>query len=290
MIAVVILGFVAGAFFTRRALQPIRHLRDTLHGIISTGRMSARVPARGNRDELDELVMLFNQMLEKNEALIRGMKDALDNVAHDLRTPMARLRGQAEAALQSGDAEACREALADAVEESERLMTMLKTLMDISEAETGTTRLEISEIDLAALAHTVLELYQVVAEEKQITLSADIPQALRCHADRTRIQQCLANLVDNAIKYSNPGGRVEITATQSDRETVIRVRDTGIGIAADEIPRIWERLYRSDKSRHEKGLGLGLSLVRAFVQAHKGTAKVESTPGQGSTFSIHIPL
>lgn len=289
MIAVVILGLAAGALFTRRALRPIRHLAETMRGIIETGRMSARVPARGNRDEIDELVTLFNQMLEKNEALIRGMRDALDNVAHDLRTPMARLRGQAEQALQSSDPAACREALADAVEESEKLMTMLQTLMDISEAETGTTRLEISTIKLADLVADVRELYQILAEEKQITLTASVPDDLVLNADRTRLQQCLANLVDNAIKYTGTGGKVDILAWQTPAETVLQVRDNGPGIAPDELPRIWERLYRSDKSRHEKGLGLGLSLVKAFTEAHKGTVTVESQPGQGAAFTIRLP-
>jgi signal transduction histidine kinase len=289
LIGVVILGFAAGAFFTRRALQPIRQLGQTVHGIIETGRMNARLPARGNRDEIDTLVTLFNQMLEKNETLIRGMRDALDNVAHDLRTPMARLRGLAEQALQSGDPAACREALADAVEESEKLMTMLQTLMDISEAETGAMKLTITTVNLAALVHDVRELYQILAEEKQITLTASVPDKLEIQADRNRLQQCLANLVDNAIKYTPNGGTVAITAAQDARQTTLTVKDNGAGISADDLPRIWDRLYRGDKSRHEKGLGLGLSLVKAFVEAHHGQVQVASAPGQGAVFTISLP-
>lgn len=289
-IPVILLGIGGGALFAFRALRPVRHLAQTVRSV-STGKMNARVPASQTDDELNELVVLFNSMLERIETLIAGMRGSLDNVAHDLRTPLARLRGMAETALRSDGAsvEIYREALADCVEESERILTMLNTLMDISEAETGTMKLRLEEVNITALVENTIELYRDIAEEKHITIRSDIPSDLSLTADRNRMRQILANLLDNAVKYTPPGGSVEITASAQAQKIVIAVKDTGIGISSEEIPKIWERLYRADESRSQRGLGLGLNLVRAVVHAHQGSVEVESIPGEGSAFIICLP-
>jgi signal transduction histidine kinase len=166
---------------------------------------------------------------------------------------------------------------------------MLRTLMDISEAETGTMRLELASVNLRELSRSVIELYELVAEEKQLSLTMDVPEDLAIEADRVRLQQVLANLLDNALKYTPPGGRVELRAAPDGAGVLLTVRDTGPGIAPEDLPRIWDRLYRGDKSRNEKGLGLGLSLVKAVVQAHSGTVDVSSQPGAGAVFTVRLP-
>jgi signal transduction histidine kinase len=289
MIPVVILGIAGGSFLAYRALRPVRSLIQTISSV-TTGKMDARVFATQTGDELDELVVLFNSMLEKIETLIKGMRDALDNVAHDLRTPLARLRATAEMAIVSPqNPETSREALADCVEEADRILTMLNTLMDISEAETGAMKLQLEEVNIAALIEDTVELYAHVADDKKVSLHVTAPNDLFLTADPNRMRQVMANLLDNAVKYTPSGGRIELQASQRDNQAVIVIQDSGIGISAEEAPRIWNRLYRGDQSRSQRGLGLGLSLVKAVVQAHNGHIDVSSQPGRGSLFTIYLP-
>ena len=283
------IGVIGGVFLTRSTLKPLRDLRDAVRRILQTGQTDDRVPVYGTEDAVDELSHLFNAMLARITTLIHGMRNALDHVAHDLRTPMTRLRVTAESALATNDPAKHREALSDCLEESERVLSMLTTLMDISEAETGTMKLNVSEVDLAKLAREVRDLYEDSADAAGIEFHVDVPAGLVVNADRDRLRQALANLVDNAIKYTSRGGRVDLQAS-SDHQTVqIRVSDTGSGISEQHLPRIFDRLYRGDQSRATRGLGLGLSLVRAYVEAQGGTVTVTSSPGKGSTFVITLP-
>jgi len=288
-LVIVALGLAGGAIVTQSTLQPIRQLISAVRGIVRTGRLEARVPVRPERDAIDELSSLFNEMLDRITTLIRGMEHALDNVAHDLRTPMTRLRGVAERALQSDDPQAQREALITSLEESERILAMLDTLMDISEAETGTMRLELSDVPVAGIVGDVVELYENVAEDKHISVSTEIDAGLTVPADARRLRPVLANLIDNAIKYTPAGGQVMVKGHRDGTVVRLEVADTGLGIASNDLPHIWDRLYRGDQSRAERGLGLGLSLVRAIVAAHGGSVDVSAQPGKGSTFVVTLP-
>lgn len=283
------IGIVGGFFLTRSTLKPLRELRDAVQRILRTGQTDDRVPVYGTDDAVDELSGLFNAMLTRITTLIHGMRNALDHVAHDLRTPMTRLRVTAESALATTDPARHREALSDCLEESERVLAMLTTLMDISEAETGTMKLNLSEVDVAKLAAEVAAVYEDTAEDAAVALSVHVPEHLTVKADRDRLRQALANLVDNAIKYTPGGGQVTVEARRGEGTVSIGVRDTGAGIPEHEIPRIWDRLYRGDQSRGTRGLGLGLSLVRASVEAQGGKVSVDTTPGRGSTFTITLP-
>ncbi len=291
MAIVILVAVAGGALLTRSTMHPLRQLAGVVETILQTGRFEARVPVRGSRDPLDQLGALFNTMLDRITALIAGMRGSLDNVAHDLRTPMTRLRGIAERALESrtDEPERYREALADCLEESERVSEMLNTLMDISEAETGVMRLSIAPVDASEVLRDVGELYADVAEEKGVALDVDAPERLAVLADRHRLRQVVANLLDNAVKYTPGGGHVTMRARAAGPDVAIEVEDDGPGISADDLPRIWDRLFRGDRSRSERGLGLGLSLVRAIVEAHKGRADVVSSAGQGARFTVYFP-
>ncbi|HEX3904549.1 MAG TPA: HAMP domain-containing sensor histidine kinase [Polyangia bacterium] len=288
LIGCLLTGITGGVILTRRALRPVGALASTARAVIQSGDLSRRVEVRGG-GELDQLASLVNRMLEKNQALVRSMREALDNVAHDLRTPLTRLRGIAEVALRADDSRQTTEALADCIEESDRALIMLRTLMDISEAEAGIMKLNVGTVELRAVARETVGLYEQVADEAGVALSLMPGADVSALADATRIRQALANLVDNAVKYTPRGGRVEIDVARQEREAQILVRDTGRGIPADALPRIWDRLFRVDPSRAEKGLGLGLSLVKAIALAHHGRVAVESAPGRGSSFLLALP-
>jgi signal transduction histidine kinase len=283
------IGLVGGLLLTRSTLKPLRDLRDTVQRILQTGQTDDRVQLSGSEDAVDELSALFNAMLARITTLIHGMRNALDHAAHDLRTPMTRLRVTAEAALATNDPARYREALSDCLEESDRVLSMLTTLMDISEAETGTMRLNVSEVNVSHAVAETVELYEDAAEDAGVKISTTVPESLVVHADRDRLRQALANLVDNAVKYTPSGGRVDIEAAREGEQVAIRVRDTGVGIPERDLPRLWDRLYRGDQSRTTRGLGLGLSVVRAYAQAQGGSVEVQSRPGSGSTFTLRLP-
>ena len=284
------IGLAGGWLVTQAALEPIRRLTAAVRRIVRTGRTDERVEVQEPRDAIHELTMLFNAMLDRIEGLVSGMRGALDNVSHDLRTPLTRLRGSAEMALRGpADAERYREALADCIEESDRVLVMLNTLMDISEAESGAMPLVREPLPLGGLLERAVDLYRDVAEAKGVALTVQTDPEAMVSGDRVRLEQVAANLIDNAVKYTPRGGRVAASVRRGGDHVELAVEDSGAGIPADELPRIWQRLFRGDRSRTERGLGLGLSLVKAIVEAHKGSVAVQSEPGRGSTFTLLLP-
>jgi len=284
------LSIIGGSFLASRALRPVQHLTSAAQQIVATASFDARVPSARSGDELDGLVQVFNQMLSRIERLIRGMRESLDNVAHDLRTPMTRLRQKAQAAFESeADLETARDALADCVEEAELVLTLLNTLMDIAETESGLVEFQRLPVKVAALVNSAVDSYSEVAEEKGVAVSTEIPSDLSVSGDAGALRRVLANLLDNAIKYTPAGGSVRITAKPAGDSVAISFKDTGCGITHADLPRIWDRLFRGDRSRSEHGLGLGLSFVRAIVRSHGGEASVTSGPEEGTEATILLP-
>ncbi len=286
---VILLSLSAGWFLAWRALLGVQEVRRTAQSI-ARGEFNSRVPVKGTGDEIDQLAVTFNGMLAQIEAVLSGMKEVNDNIAHDLRSPITRMRGMAEVTL-AGQPEAqdYQMALARVIEECDRLLGIINTMLDISEAEAGIARLKMTKLDLSEMVRDVTDLFSPVAEGKHINLTARATDPLLICADARKLQRILSNLMDNAIKYTPDGGSVTISSSATDEEACIVVEDTGLGIADTDLDHIFDRFYRAEKSRSEPGSGLGLSLARAFVMAHGGTIKVKSSIEKGSQFIVTLP-
>jgi signal transduction histidine kinase len=258
---------------------------------IADGRLAERVPVKPRGDEIDQLALTFNRMLDRIESLVTGIKEMTDNIAHDLKSPITRIRGQAEVALTSGGAPADLELMAaSAVEECDRLLEMINTMLFISRTESGVAQPERQTVDVSALVDDACSLFLALAEEKQITLDWRAPPGIAMTGDTRMVQRMLGNLLDNAIKYTPQGGRVSVDVSRHGEAGVaIAVKDTGEGIRAEDLPHIFERFYRADPSRSLGGSGLGLSFARAVARAHGGDIHVESAPARGSTFTAVFP-
>jgi len=289
LIPLLISSFFFSIFIAQKFLKPIKNLSNLIKEV-KGGDLSQKASLPYFRDELYELTLAFNDMLSQIGQLIEAMKDTLDNVAHDLSTPIARARIAAELALKSGNPEQLQLAAEESVENLDIIQNMIQTIMTMSGLNTKTFSLKKEKFAASLVIEEIVELYFFVAEEKQITLTVSCANDIMVFADRLMVRQALANLVDNAIKYSPIHTQVTITCRLEGAQIIFLIKDQGAGIMVDDIPRIWERLFRGDKSRHEKGFGLGLSLVKIFIESNGGDVSVESIVGVGSIFKFTLPI
>jgi heavy metal sensor kinase len=289
MTLLIVVATGVGWFMARQAVSGVEAVTRTARKI-SGGSLEERVPVKARGDEIDQLAITFNQMLDRIQTLLAEIREMSDNIAHDLRSPITRIRGMAEVTLTTGKSLSEYENMAaSTIEECDRLLDMINTMLMISKTESGVDKLSREEIDLAGLIREACELFEPAAEDKRVTLSCDVSGRIVLSGDTRMIQRMLSNLLDNAIKYTPPGGSVTVSVSDNDKQVFVSVKDTGIGISPSDLPRIFERFYRCDQSRCEAGIGLGLSLARAIARAHGGDITVTSSPNQGSTFTITLP-
>ena len=291
MASLFIFAAIVGWFMARRALAGVETVTQTARQI-SEGSLKERVPVKKHQDEIDQLAITFNQMLDRIQKLVTGIKEMSDNIAHDLKSPITRIRGISEVTLTTGaSVREYKNMAASTIEECDRLLEMINTMLVISRAEAGVNKLDAKEMDIAAAVTNAWELFEAPAEDKNLKFTCDAAGPLRVSGDQRLIQRMIANLIDNAIKYTSAGGTVKVAVhRQNDHSVVITVKDSGIGISDQDLPHIFERFYRCDPSRSEAGIGLGLSFARAVARAHGGDITVSSIPDQGSTFAVTLPM
>ncbi|MFG1412838.1 ATP-binding protein [Xanthobacter sp. VTT E-85241] len=292
LVLILVLGIAGGIFVTRRVLKRIESMTATSETIMA-GDLSGRLAVDGTGDEFDRLAQSLNTMLDRIEALMVGLKEVSDNIAHDLKTPLTRLRNRAEEALRGAHSdEEWRAALETTIEESDSLMRTFDALLMIARAEAGQARDNMVDLDLGAIAENVAELYEPLADEQGMDLRVDA-QPVEVHGMRELLAQALANLVDNALKYGRVAegerGEIRVSLRRVGDEAVLEVGDRGPGIAPQDRERVVERFVRLDTSRSRPGSGLGLSLVAAVARLHGGSlAFSDNAPGLRATLRLPV--
>jgi hypothetical protein len=292
---VIVLGLAGGLLVSRRVLRRVDAMTETTRTIMA-GDLGERLPVAGTGDELDRLADNLNAMLERIEALMYGLKEVSDNIAHDLKTPLTRLRNRSEEALRTAKSEAeYRAALEATIEESEGLIRTFNALLMIARAESGQARDDMSEFDAAEIAHDVVELYEPLAEEKGIALKVEGDAPAKVKGNRELVSQALANLVDNAIKYTEPrdaaangvAPEIVVRALSEGDRILLSVTDSGPGIPEADRGRVVERFVRLEQSRSQPGSGLGLSLAAAVARLHGGELTLsDNQPGLKSVIAL----
>ena len=293
MCFIIIFSAVSGWLLIRKALSGVTTITKTAQNITGSN-LEARVTGTGNKDELDHLAITFNSMLDRIEELVKSIREMSDNIAHDLKSPITRIRGFAELALtHEENLEDYRAMAANTIEESDRLLDMINTMLVISRAEAGECDFEFKKINLSIMIKEACDLFALLAEDKNIKFHPTIEDQILIVADVRMLQRAFSNLLDNAIKYTPENGKVSVLAFKENQQVTIKIEDTGIGIAPEYFEKIFERFYRAEASRTSAGTGLGLSLARTIVRQHKGDISVSSRQsnhqGSGTVFVMTLP-
>jgi heavy metal sensor kinase len=285
----VLLSGIIGWFLARQALKGVAEVTQTALDITS-GAHDTRVQPKRRAYEIERLANTFNAMLDRIQSLMKSMREMTDNIAHDLRSPLTRIRGIAEMTLINGkDMDEYQKMAESTVEECDNLIALINTMLDIAEIESGADDFKKENINLGKILMDACELFQPLADEKGLNLVVDLHDRLMFFGDRHKLQRMITNLLENAIKYTPSGGAIKVSLCEDDHTIQMIFEDTGIGIAELELPKIFDRFYRCDRSRTEPGIGLGLSLAKAIAKAHGGDIAVQSELKKGSRFTVFLP-
>jgi signal transduction histidine kinase len=291
LLITIILALVGGAMMSRTMMHRIEVITSTCHQIME-GDLTRRIPRTGGDDDFDRLVDVLNRMLEQIEQLMQGVKQVTNNIAHDLRTPLSRLRRRLDMLRQNNNpAEVHEELLDQAISEADGLLTTFKALLRISEVESGSRRGAFKDVDMTSLLHDLLEFYAPLSDEKGQALIAEVVPTRPIMGDRDLLFQAFANVVDNAIKYTPASGRIRLSMLDLPDRLEITVADSGPGIPEEAREKIFERFFRLETSRSTPGNGLGLSLVAAIVNLHNGLITLaDNQPGLKLTITLPRPV
>ena len=283
-----LLGGWAADWLARRFVRSLKNVSDAADRI-KAGDWSTRVKPTHESRELILLEEAFNTMCDQNEKTLTELKTLTDDIAHDLRTPLTRLRTAAEFAAMGGE---LKRPLPEMLfEQSSDMLELINTMLEISQTGCQLDRTPREDIDLCAFLRETADLYSTVLDDQGLKLSLDIPESpVAFSGHRGRLQRLLGNLLDNAIKFTPRGGTITLVLDRTQDVVVLRVADTGCGIASADIPHVFRRFWRSDASRSLPGNGLGLALAKAIVTSYAGTITCDSTLGRGTTFTISLPL
>jgi signal transduction histidine kinase len=285
------LGFAVatGYLLSARAQRRVEKVNQRVERIVA-GDLRQRLPTNGHEDPFHKLAVIVNGMLDKIEALIHEIAGVGDDIAHDLRTPLTRVRAGLERGRANARTLAEMQAVVDkAIDGLDQSLAIITALLRIAEIEHSRRHAGFSEVELADLVREVGEMYEPIAEDKHVALRVDAGVQAKVHGDRDLLLEAVANLVDNAVKFTPEGGHVELTLVRDEREAAVRVSDTGPGIAENDRDSVVRRFYRSDKSRHSQGLGLGLSLVAAIVKLHDFRFTISAGPGCVAEIRCSLP-
>lgn len=276
----VLLAFVGGLVLSRRTVRNIERINQTARSIMS-GNLSRRVEITNRNDDFDQLAANLNQMLDRIQTLMEDIRRVSDNIAHDLRTPLTRLRQHMEEARRQVDSESISAiSLESSIREADSLLTTFNALLRIARIEAGQVTTDFAVLDYRTLVEDVVEFYEPLAEEKNQFLTVDAGNTIKTMGDRDLLFQALANVIENAIKYTQENGHISVVLSQLDNDAVITIADNGPGIPAEERERVFRRFYRLDRSRSTAGNGLGLSMVAAVVTMHQGQIRLmDNDPG-----------